>query len=247
MLYTNNPLEREDKLFYPTRIEVIRGTYLAWLRVVGERPTEGQLALKVAHWAFETGWFKAGLHWWNFNNAKTSPNRPHTYFRCGETENEKTVWYDPPNIQTCFQVCDTIEDGLARALAFIALDTTPNNGRPNRYEKAWIANLAEDCEAFCTELARANFYTADPGHYHRSVDSCMRVLLQSDDLARVMVEMEGVEYAEDTPPVEPPEEQVHSPATNDDIAIVWADMQVPWGAINEGKLDHNRELNERWK
>lgn len=247
MLYTANPLEREDKLFYPTRLEVIRGTYLAWMRVLDSRPTKLQLGIKVAHWAAETGWFKAGLHWFNLNNAKSNLGRPHTFFKCSERDKDgSTVYYKPPHIQTCFQVFDTLEDGLVAAIAFLALDTTPNNGVPNRYEAAWLALMAENLDLFCSRLGKAGFYTDDPEHYRGLVAGCLKILLQSSELDQVMGELTDSGYADDLPQVEPPDDQVHSPATPEDISIAWAEMQVPWGDISDTKVADYSDLNKRW-
>jgi hypothetical protein len=225
MRYTNHPLEREAVKHQISRLALLRATVVAWRNVLGANPTPMQLAIKIAHWAGETGWFREGLWCNNLNNSKRKPDRgPHCYYKCGEVENGVTVYYSPPEIESCFGAFDSIDRGAEDAIAFLALDTTPLNGKPNRYQAAWDALMREDVRAFCHELGLAVFYTADPDHYRRLVEGCLKLLLDSNDFRVVADQL--AEMGEPGPPLVEPPEHHHSPSTTDDIARAWGNIWI---------------------
>ena len=67
-------------------------------------------------------------------------------------------------------------DAGARAyIEFIAIDTTPNDGRANRFAEAWrAADVHDDPAEFVHELHRAGYFTAPEASYTRGVVSLYR-------------------------------------------------------------------------
>lgn len=243
MIYTDHPLEREDVLCYVDLEAMADATWKAWVEIWKHPPTLVQLAIKLAQWALETGNFRVGLHCWNFGNEKTKPDaHPHTYFRCNEIIKSKLEWFDPPDPQTCFRAHENLWQGLITSLMFLGVDTTPHNGKPNRYEKAWNALLMGDARLFCHELKLAGYYTANEQQYTDGVHALTKQFLRT---------LDGFEGPLASEPPEPmpefnPDAQ-HCPCSDEDLRIAWLHLEVPWGEINDTKLAHNLELNERWK
>jgi hypothetical protein len=150
--------------------------WIAFIRVLVAPPTPGQLALLLAHSALETGNWQVGLWNWNFGNVKASESYAgyHQYFRCNERLKQpdgsfKYVWFDPPHAQTRFRAYLDAPAGGAAHLEFLAIDTTPHNGRPNVYEAAWAELMRVRPVSYVSELRKANYFTADEGPYRDAV------------------------------------------------------------------------------
>jgi flagellum-specific peptidoglycan hydrolase FlgJ len=123
-----------------------------------------QSALETGHWE--------SIHWYNFGNVKRKVGKPWTMFRCNEVIDGKTVWFNPPHPQTHFRAYADANDGAEEYVRFLAIDTTPDNGRPNRYARAWYAAENDDPIAFSQELSKAGYYTAAESRYTKTLVSC---------------------------------------------------------------------------
>jgi hypothetical protein len=242
MLYTNNPLEREAVKRYAAFAEMRDAAWRAWLHIWGTPPTNRQIAIKLGHWSLETGRFSVGLFAWNLGNEKTRPDRhEHCYFRCNEIINGAVEWFDPPHLQTCFRAFETLWQGLVSSLMFLGVDTTPHNGRPNRYQAAWDALLAGDAILFCRELKNAGYFTANEERYTAGVVSL------ADEYERSLQGYAGPleSVPQDPDPVFEPDTE-HCPCSDEDLDIAWLNLEVPWGEINEAKRKAYMELNDQW-
>lgn len=171
MKYTNHPKELEAVKKTMSFDQAREATWLAFRRVMGKAPSAGQLALLLAHSALETGNWQVGLWNWNFGNVKASATYDgfHQYFRCNEKINGAYVWFDPPHPQTRFRAYQTAADGCEAHIKFLAVDTTPLNGKPNVYALAWDALLRVEPATYVAELKQANYFTADFEQYRNTV------------------------------------------------------------------------------
>jgi len=185
--------------------EVVDAFRVAIRRVCGYEPTPEGLAVVVAGSALETGRWRS-LYCYGFGNVKAGSTWPGLYYtiRLNEVETRSgkrvVVWYDPvlgelvgkngparyPNkpyadppghYQCRMRAFPDAASGAAEHVEFLAVDTTPNNGKPNRYARAWQAAMDGDPEAFCRELGAAGYYTADVDTYARAVVSLFRTYL----------------------------------------------------------------------
>lgn len=82
------------------------------------------------------------------------------------------VQFYPPHPQCRFRAFEDAADGAYAQLRFLAIDTTPNDGRPNRYAEAWrAADEHDDPAEFSHALRKAGYYTAPEDQYTRGVVS----------------------------------------------------------------------------
>lgn len=175
--------------------EVYAALREVWVERLGAEPTRESLLVLCAQWAFETG---RGKSMWNFNlgNQKGRPGgsdgRSWTFFACNEilsasaadrnvaaanvradgkgqdavitkslVNGLKEVWFYPNNPVCCFRAYRSLDEGARDYFDLLR----------KRFASAWPAVEAGDPAAFSRLLKKANYYTADEGHYTRSLVS----------------------------------------------------------------------------
>ncbi len=190
----------EDHLTPYSHEEAIESLHDAYVHVIDEQPTPESLNLLVAQTALETGQWKS-IHHHNWGNVKASSRYRglYTMFRCNENIDGKLVWFDPPHVQTRFRAYRSADEGAAEYVRFLAIDTTPNNGRPNRYEAAWDALEMGDLESYTRALKAAGYYTAGVGIYLRAMSA-----LASQFMPKVAEFLDAVPGTFKEPPVAEP-------------------------------------------
>lgn len=147
-----------------TRSGIVAELGDAYAAEFGVAPAPMQLAILGAHVGLETG---NGKHlWnWNFGNIRGSYNGQTTSLEhATEIIDGREV-----SVPAGFRAYPTARDGARDFLRFLGVDTTPNNGRPNRYQAAWDAALAGDVTTYVRALKQAGYFTADEGKYRRGV------------------------------------------------------------------------------
>jgi len=138
----------------------------------GEDPGPAQLAILAAQVGIETG---NGEHlWcWNFGNIRGSYKGQTTSLaHATEIIDGKEV-----SVPGGFRAYPSAEEGARDFLRFLGVDTTPNNGRPNRYEAAWEAAKHGDVTAYVRALKQAGYFTASEAKYRTGVASLFEVYL----------------------------------------------------------------------
>ena len=166
-----------DRLTRLSPAEAIDALCTAYERVMGKRCDAPTLAIIVAQSALETGHWRS-IHCFNFGNAKRGAgDKLYTMFRCNEIISGKVIWFDPPHPQTHFKAFETAADGAEHHLRFLAIDTTPDNGKPHRYARAWHAAENDDPVAFSRELSKAGYYTASVSRYTETLTKLFRQYL----------------------------------------------------------------------
>lgn len=160
-------------------IDVARYFREATRKEVGIDLTPRALAVLVAQSALESGhWASMWCH--NFGNVKASGNWPglYTCIRLNEVIDGKLIWFSPDtdghsvppgHPQTRMRAFHDGVEGARDHIRFLAIDTTPDNGKPNRYAAAWAAAVAGDPVAFAAALKRSGYYTASEVQYTRAV------------------------------------------------------------------------------
>jgi len=147
-----------------------------YAEITGDAPDAASLCLIVAQSALETGAWKSIQ---NFNVGNIRPGRGWRgqvcQFKCNERimRDGKWVveWYSPTDPRTNFRAFPTLEEGVRDYCRFLGVDTTPHNGKPNRYQDCWDAIVEADGDdadvyEFVTELYRAGYFTAPPDLYY---------------------------------------------------------------------------------
>lgn len=151
------------------------------------------VSILVAQSALETGNWKAIWNA-NFGNVKSGKSWKwdYTCIRLNEVLHGVVEWFAPegklgrnkngPVIgenysvppghpQTRMRAFPTALDGALDHIAFLAIDSRPDDGKPNRYGKAFQAACDGDPKAFAHELKVAGYYTADEAPYARAVQA----------------------------------------------------------------------------
>lgn len=81
-----------------------------------------------------------------------------------------TVMFWPDHEQCKFRAFYSAAAGAVEYIRFLAIDTKPDDGKPNRYAAAWkAADTFDDPKAFAHELKRAGYYTASEASYTAGV------------------------------------------------------------------------------
>lgn len=160
------PILVPDRLTPLKLNEAIAAFAHAYETVTGEAPTCESLTIIVAQSALETGQWKS-MHCYNYGNVKAGrfPRGRYTQFKCNEIIDGKEVWFSPPEWQCSFKAYESAADGAAELIRFLAVDTTPYNGKPNRYESAWDELEAGNLPDYVSELADAGYFTASRSLY----------------------------------------------------------------------------------
>lgn len=179
--YTH-PNHQPDALTVLESSEAAAVVLAAIRELTGQTPSVEGLAVVLGQSALETGDWKS-IHCFNFGNAKSGTDLPHTYFRCGE------LFPDPRDAarrlryfkfaapheplpegtpfgraehtrQTRFRAFQTAQDG---ALYHLRLLTS------GRYSEAYARALAGDAEGFSHLLRGRGYYTAEESTYTKGV------------------------------------------------------------------------------
>lgn len=192
-----------DKLTPLTSDEAIAATAIAFQRVLRRAPAPETLAILVAHTALECGQWKS-LHCFNLGNIKGADPRTglYTMYKCDERlradvaeksiavdpahaqlrsknpDGTWTVWFLPPHVQTHFRAFRTAEDAFEDYVRFLFLDTTPDNGKPNKWHRAAAAAERGDLKGFVYGLydpdgnpkTSDGYFTARPDVYYDGAD-----------------------------------------------------------------------------
>ena len=140
----------------------------AYRTLFSRKPSAETLAILVAQCALETGNWKSC---WNHNqgNIRGTFFGAWTSFKAGEIIDGKEVILEP-GANNKFRAYPSAIEGVQDYMRFLGIDTTPDNGKPNRYEKAWAAAEAGDLRAFVFALHAAGYFTADPKRYYDGAD-----------------------------------------------------------------------------
>jgi hypothetical protein len=139
----------------------------AYERVIGRAPKPATLAILVAQSALETGnWSSMWL--WNWGNIRGSYRGvSQTIKGADEIIDGKRV--TGAAVEAGFRAYPDAAAGAVDFVRFLAIDTTPDNGRPNRYAEAWACAEAGDVDGYCRELSEAGYYTANVVRYTMGV------------------------------------------------------------------------------
>lgn len=165
-------------------------------QLTGSTPSLQALAIIIGQSALETGDWKS-IHCFNFGNAKSGVELPHTYFKCGEllvdptdpgrrTRYFKFVAPHEPlpegtpfgraehTRQTRFRAFESAEAGALYHLRLIT---------GGRYADAYARALAGDAVGFSELLHLHGYYTADVESYTKGVvwrmQQCMSIAKQA--------------------------------------------------------------------
>jgi hypothetical protein len=170
-----------------TKLEAALALRHAVETVTAVVPSRLALAVLMAQTALETARWLA-IHRFNWGNVKASQRwaGQYTCFRCNEVIDGAVRWFSPEGAerpkgtiiepfyevppghpQTRFCAFETAAVGAVHFIRFLAVDTD-GDGR-NRYAAAWVAAMRGDAEAYCIELRKAGYYTADLDPYLRGV------------------------------------------------------------------------------
>lgn len=152
-------------------IEVFK---IGYTKFMNDIPSKKTLAILVAQSALETGWWKAGLHCWNFGNTRCNPDKLSedeyfTMFKCGEIIKGKEVFFIPPDPRSVFQAFESDEAGVRHHLRFLS---TKNN-----YRNAWVQAVKQSPDQYIIELKKAGYFTAGLERYKKTFVSVYNTIL----------------------------------------------------------------------
>lgn len=139
----------------------------AYEQAIGRPPKPATLAILVAQSALETGqWSSMWL--WNWGNIRGSYRGVSQSIKgANEIIDGKRV--AGPDVEAGFRAYPDAAAGAVDFVRFLGVDTTPDNGRPNRYADAWACAEAGDVDGYCRELSEAGYYTANVARYTMGV------------------------------------------------------------------------------
>jgi hypothetical protein len=140
----------------------------AWMKLFGQTPSDGTVALLMAQSALETGRWKSC---WNYNLGNIKGGGKWSgdtcQFRLNEVIGGKVVWFDPPHPQTTMRAYPDLTAAASDYLWLLA----------RRFQRAWPHVLRPDAVAFSQALKAQNYYTAPEPPYTRAVVSLFREYL----------------------------------------------------------------------
>jgi hypothetical protein len=181
-----------DQLKFLTTTEAIDAFKKGYTKFMGTEPKRETLALLVAQSALETGWWKAGLHCWNFGNTRCQPDKLEdeeyfTMFKCSEIIKGKEIFYYPPDPASVFQGFKTCEDGIRHHIKFLTFK--------DRYRAAWHQIIVGDPEQYVVELFKAGYFTANLELYKKTVISIYgKIISQIDTNKETLTEKDKEEF-----------------------------------------------------
>lgn len=166
----DHPKYLKDQLCTITVNEAILGFKSAYTKFMGQKPSKETLCILVSQSVLETGWFKQGLHCWNFGNTRCNiqtlgDEEYFTMFKCSEILKNKTtgkkeeVWFYPPDPQSVFQGFKTMEEGIKHHIKFLSTK--------DRYQEAWKAAVRCDKENYIHLLCKGGYFTANEDLYKK--------------------------------------------------------------------------------
>jgi hypothetical protein len=161
-------IEIPDRLDHIELEDVARVAVQAWYDLWQERPSHAALCLLLGQSALETGWWRRGLHCWNFGNAKSVEGDGHdfTHFGCDEIIGGRRVVFRPEvpsERRYCrFRAFATARDGMRDHLVMLR----------RRFAHSWAALCTGDPIEYSRALYEQHYYTADPRDYAARVRSC---------------------------------------------------------------------------
>lgn len=154
--------------------EAIRYIATAYELELGEPPSPEGLAILVAQSALETGHWRS-MFGWNAGNIRGSyRGQSQSIEGADEIIDGKRVV-----VESGFRAYPSAEDGFGDFVRFLMVDTTPDNGRPNKWHRAVDAIHAGDVTAYVLALSDPDgnpqtsdgYFTADPSKYAAAVRS----------------------------------------------------------------------------
>lgn len=131
-----------------------------WFLNFNYYPTKEQLAVLWAQACLETGRGKF-LRNYNFGNIKRTKDHMYCQYECSEIINGKEYKYVPPHPETSFNAYPSAVEGAKEYIQFLI--------QRKRYLPAWEQVLKGDPVAYCAELKKAGYFTADLNRYTKGV------------------------------------------------------------------------------
>ena len=146
----------------------------AYRTALGRVPKPKTLAILVAQSALETGQWKS-MWLYNFGNMRAGRNyggKTQSLKGADEIINGKRV--TGAAVEAGFRAYDSAHEGALDFVRFLMVDTTPNNGRPNKWEVAAEAAERGDLKTYVFALSDPDgnpgtsdgYFTADPDIYY---------------------------------------------------------------------------------
>lgn len=170
----NHSRYMKDQLCNLNTDQAIEVFKIGYTKFMNDTPSKKTLAIIVAQSALETGWWKAGLHCWNFGNTRCNPDKLSedeyfTMFKCGEIIKGKEVFFIPPDPKSVFQAFESAEAGVRHHLRFLS---TKNN-----YRNAWAQAVKQNPDQYIIELKKAGYFTAGLERYKKTFMSVYNTIL----------------------------------------------------------------------
>ena len=164
----------KDQLCNLNTDQAIEAFKVGYTKFMNDVPSKKTLAILVSQSALETGWWRAGLHCWNFGNTRCNPDKLSdgeyfTMFKCGEIIKGKEVFFEPPDPRSVFQAFESAEAGVRHHLRFLA---TKNN-----YKNSWVQAIKGNPEQYIIELKKAGYFTASLEKYKKTFMSVYNTIL----------------------------------------------------------------------
>ncbi len=194
------PLTEEEATYY---------LKAAWKSIYGVYPSVNSLALLWAQSAGETGRWKLLRcnNWGNIKRRKSDTTLKWTSYDAGEVlADGKHYMFYPYHPQTHFAAWEDPLDGAEYYIRFLS-------GR-ERYKKAWVEVMAGDPVAYCRELKKAGYFTADLAHYTRGV---VRLTNEFKGKADRLMNWEPPKPEPEPPEPEPEPEPEPTPEVTPDV------------------------------
>ena len=134
----------------------------AYKKITGVYPTPAILGLLLAQSALETGNWGAGIHNYNFGNAKATASFPTVqYFTCTEMVGGVLKSFSPPDPTCRFQAFENATDGAAAYIQLL-------KGRSNWWNGLQTGTSAGFVQGLTTAPA---YFTASPTAYQAGLDA----------------------------------------------------------------------------
>jgi hypothetical protein len=198
--YEQRPIDPKFMDSVVTPLTEAEATYYlktAWKKIYGIYPGTNSLALLWAQSAGETGRWRL-LRCNNWGNIKKRADWRWTSYDAGEVLNGKHQMFYPYHPQTHFAAWESPLDGAEAYIRFLS--------QRKRYAKAWLEVVIGDPVAYCVELKKAGYFTADLAHYTRGVVSLTNEFKRKADV------LLAFEPPKPPPALEPEPEPIPEPA-----------------------------------
>jgi len=162
-----------------TKTEIQEYTAIYYIRdacreVLGFKSTPELEIMLAAQSALETGRWKS-MYGWNFGNLRAGSSwsgEVQTLEGADEIIDGKVV--TGPDVEKGFRAYDSAAAGALDFVRFLCVDTTPHNGKPNRYAQA-VGFAAQGLpNSYALGLSKAGYYTASVDKYARAIAQLYR-------------------------------------------------------------------------